>query len=93
MVKRQICVGVSPVSIASGSAALCSCFLRVRSQGSGSRYSVPFFFNGNYDFQIDPIPILGENSTLVYESITVGEHIKKRLRDTHVDVDEDKIRS
>jgi len=56
-----------------------------------SRYSVPFFFNGSYDFTIRSFPALVneaacQGKTIEQEPITVGEHIKHRIRMTHTDV-------
>lgn len=66
---------------------------RVRTFGPESRYSVPFFSNGNHDYQVVSIqgPERGEtNVHQRYEPITVGEHIRRRIRDTHVDLEKER---
>ena len=51
---------------------------------------MPFFFDGNYGFKIVPIQLPYNeklNGRQQYDEITVGEYIRKRIRDTHVDME------
>ncbi|KAI1322832.1 oxidoreductase [Xylariaceae sp. FL0255] len=61
---------------------------RVSHDQNVDRYSVPFFFNGNYDYVIKPLENgrqVGSKSEANYESFTVGGHILSRLQQTHVE--------
>ncbi|GAP91780.2 putative 2OG-Fe oxygenase [Rosellinia necatrix] len=61
---------------------------RVSHDQTVDRYSVPFFFNGNWDYLIQPLDSgleVGSMPKANRESFTVGSHILSRLRQTHVE--------
>lgn len=66
------------------------CTFRVSYAQDVPRYSVPFFFNGNYDYIIEPLAgtfgsSIGNDSGQP-KPFTVGSHIISRLRQTHVEL-------
>jgi isopenicillin N synthase-like dioxygenase len=57
---------------------------RVINQADKERYSVAFFINGNPDHVVSCLPTcLAEGDQPHYPPITVGNHIRERVRDTY----------
>mmetsp|Transcript_15232 Transcript_15232/g.23703 ORF Transcript_15232/g.23703 Transcript_15232/m.23703 type:complete len:326 (-) Transcript_15232:63-1040(-) len=59
---------------------------RVLTSGQNDRYSIPFFYEPNFDCKVECLPICcSPENPPKYSSTTSGEHLLEKYRQTHAD--------